>query len=146
MRTRTLLLLAVACGLAILLAGGIQLLRVSDRPSGTDDLAVGDTGRAGDLVVVVDEVSAGEGILFVDVTLSGVVAESIDDGFRLIVPGQAVAPRRDLAERTGRTPCRDATDAATSCTLAFDTAAVEGSVRVLLLRRGEDQVRWSLSG
>ena len=45
MRTRTLLLLAVTCGLAILVAGTVQLLRLAGQETETI-LAVGDAGTA----------------------------------------------------------------------------------------------------
>ena len=61
MRTRTLLLLAVVCGLAILVAGGIHLLRISGGESAdADDLAIGGvddpTGTDGFTLVVSGDV------------------------------------------------------------------------------------------
>ena len=51
MRTKTLLLLAVGCGLVILLAGGIQLLRVGGQEQSATLLGTGQPGKAGDVTV-----------------------------------------------------------------------------------------------
>ena len=143
MRTRTLLLLAVICGLAILVAGGIQLWRVGGDSSATDDLAVGDRAVAGDMVVTVVAADEVDGLMRVDVTLSGVDDPDGLDDFRLVVPGAALKPLS--AAQAGDGACLDVTVAAQSCSLVFGTAAVDGSARVLLVRRGEDQHRWTLA-
>ena len=143
MRTRTLLLLAVVCGLAILVAGGIQLWRVSDDSSASDDLAVGDRATAGDMVVTVVAAHEVDGLMRVDVTLSGVDDPDGLDDFRLVVPGAALQPL--AASQAGAGSCGAVTVAEQSCQLVFGTASVEGSARVLLVRRGEDQHRWTLS-
>lgn len=147
MRTRTLLLLAVACGLAILVAGGIQLLRVSDDNSSSDDLAVGDSAVAGDLTVTVLAADEADGFMRVEVRLGGVDDDAALGDFHLVVPGQALSPlSADQAEAgEGDTVCRTVTVAEQSCALVFGTASVDGSPRVLLLRRGEDQHRWILA-
>ncbi len=145
MRTRTLLLLAVACGLVILLAGGIQLLRVSgDVPRGAD-LSVGDTAQAGDMKVTVVSVDATDSTLEVDIRVGGVDDPAAIDGFRLIVPGAALAPFLPAgSDAASSDRCVAVTVVEQTCTLAFPTADVQGSARVLLLRRGEDQQRWVL--
>jgi hypothetical protein len=142
MKTRTLLLLAVAVGLVILVAGTIQLLRVSDRPSGTDDLAVGETARAGDLEVTVVSAVETSGVMRVQVRTSGVDDEAGFEGFRLIGIGAAV--RASESDATEPQPCVVLKEETQTCTLAFATEELEGSTRVLLVRRGEDQRRWSL--
>lgn len=144
MRTRTLLVLAVVCGLAILVAGSVQLLRLTGDADGSsaDDLAVGETASAGDLVVTV--ISAGEagGFMRVQVRLGGVDDPAAIDGFRLIAPGGAINP---LGVDAGDGACGAVTVAEHTCTLVFETASAGGTARVLLLRRGEDQRRWVLS-
>ncbi len=143
MRTRTLLLLAVVCGLAILVAGGIQLWRVGGDSSASDDLAVGDRAVAGDMVVTVVAADEVDGLMRVDVRLSGVDDPDGLDDFRLVVPGAALQPLS--AAQAGDGACRDVTVAEQSCSLVFGTEAVDGSARVLLVRRGEDQHRWTLA-
>jgi hypothetical protein len=143
MRTRTLLLLAVACGLAILIAGGIQLWRVTGDSSASDDLAVGDRAVAGDMVVTVVAAEEVDGLMRVDLTLSGVDDPAALDDFRLVVTGAALKPLP--AVQAGDGACAAVTVAEQSCSVVFGTAAVDGSARVLLVRRGEDQHRWTLA-
>jgi hypothetical protein len=143
MRTRTLLLLAVVCGLVILVAGSLQLLRVigdTDTPAG--DLAVGDSARAGDLDVTVLDADEADGLLRVNLRLEGVDDPAGLDGFRLIVSGELLAPL--TAEQAGDGACTSLTVEAQTCDLVFGTAEANGDVRVLLVRRGEDQHRWNL--
>jgi hypothetical protein len=142
MRTRTLLILATVCGLAILIAGGIQLIRVGG-DSGSDDLAVGDRAQAGDLTVRVLAASERDGLMRVEVELGGVADDGALDDFRLVVPGRAIAPL--AADGAGEGACRGVSVAPQRCALVFGTAEVEGSARVLLVRRGEDQHRWVLA-
>jgi hypothetical protein len=139
MRTRTLLLLAIGCGLAILLAGGIQLLRIANqRP--TPSLGVGDTGTAGDVEVVVESFRADEQFAVATVTLSGVDDPEGLSGFRLVAPGDTV--EYVPAEST----CDGITVAEVTCTLAFPAAELAGSDRQLVFRRAGEQVRWVLVG
>ena len=142
MKTRTLLLLAVAVGLLILVAGTIQLLRIDDERSSGDDLAVGDIARAGDLEVTVLDAEERDGVMRVEVRTSGVDDPTGFDDFALIGSGAVVEPTAPAA--VGDSACRAVTEAEQTCTLAFATAELDGSARVLLLRRGEDQRRWSL--
>jgi hypothetical protein len=143
MRTKTLLLLAIVCGLAILVAGGIQLLRVSDDKSSTGDLAIGDSATAADLDVTVVDADEHDGLMRVAIRVGGVDDAAALDGFRLVVPGAALEPLS--ADQAGDGACRRVTVAEQSCALVFGTAAVDGTPRVLLLRRGEDQRRWTLA-
>ena len=151
MRTRTLLMLAVFCGLAILVAGSVQLLRVSDDSGNASaDLFVGDAAAAGDMNVTVNAAGERDGVMRVEVTLSGVDDDDGLDGFRLLVPGNALAPLPSGVPGTGLSGtaddgCGGVTLAEQHCTLSFATTGVVGTPRVLLLRRGEDQQRWVLA-
>lgn len=144
MRTRTLLLLAIGCGLAILLAGGIQLLRLTgDQTSSTPQLKIGQTGSAGDLRITVVGAAETDGLMRVDVRLSGVDDAAGLDDFRLVVNGQLLEPLRPA--QAGDGACAELTTKEQTCALVFGTAGVDGTARVLLLRRGEDQLRWVLA-
>lgn len=136
MRTRTLLLLSVACGLAILLAGGLQLFRIAGNEPSTA-LAIGDTGTAGDAVVVVDGYSEVGGLAVVTVTVSGVDDADGIDGFRLRAPNDLVAPGPDST-------CGGLTIETTTCDLVFPAATLEATDRQLVLQRGEDRLVWNL--
>jgi hypothetical protein len=132
MRTRTLLLLAVLCGLAILVAGSVQLLRLTTDGSAVADLTIGDAASAGDLTVTVES----------QVRLGGVADDAGADGFRLVVPDGVLEPLP--VTQAGAGACGAITVEPQQCTLVFGTAAAHGTPRVLLLRRGEDQRRWTL--
>lgn len=135
------LLLAVVCGLAILVAGGIQLLRISGGESAdADDLAIGDSATAGDAEVTVLGAVEADGRLVVSLELGGVDDPTGTDGFTLVVSGDVLRP---LAPGDG--DCAGITVETATCDLRFDTSDVEGHTRILLLRRGEDQRRWALA-
>jgi hypothetical protein len=139
MRTRTLLLLAVACGLAILLAGGIRLLTISsdDDPA---DLKIGATGAAGDARVTVLSATESDERLVVTVRFSGVDDPDGINGFELLA-GSVIDP----ASATAPGQCRTLSLQPTTCDLVFDVADVVGTARVLRFHRGEQQVRWALA-
>ena len=63
--------------------------------------------------------------------------------FRLVVPGAALRP--SAADGADQVPsCAGTTVATQRCALTFDVSDVDGSSRVLLYRRGDEQVRWEL--
>lgn len=138
MRTRTLLLLAVSCGLAILVAGTIQLLRLAGQETETI-LAVGDTGAAGDARVRVDGYSEVDGVATVTVTLSGVDDPDGLEGFTLVGPGATVAPNQ-----RGDEACAGFTVEPVSCTLTFGVAEVQEGDRLLVFHRAAESARWKL--
>jgi hypothetical protein len=144
MRTRTLLLLAIGCGLAILLAGLFLLLRIDRADTPATRLAIGDTTQAGDLRVTVVAADEADDLMRVTVRIGGVDdAEAVDD-FRLVVSGALIEPLP--AVQAGAAACRAVTVEEQTCELVFGTAAVQGTARGLVLRRGEDQRRWDLAG
>lgn len=140
MRTRTLLLLAVTCGLAILVAGGVQLFRLANQDPPKPPLAIGETGTAGDVNVTVDDVVVTGTAIVVTVTLKGVDDPTGIDGFSLVAPNKRVAPATESDEAA----CTVLTVAPVTCTLNFPTDGLTGSARQLLFIRAEDQVRWKL--
>ena len=92
MKTRTLLLLSVACGLIILVAGGVKLLQVATDRTEVPVLSIGDSTRIGDMVVRVESITAvGEGAE-ARVVMSGVPGEVAVDGWRLLGDGEVVEP------------------------------------------------------
>ena len=139
MRTRTLLLLAVTCGLAVLLAGGIQLLRIANQEPSVA-LAVGDTASAGDAVVVVRDFTEADGRLVVAVTLSGVDDPEGLDGFTLVgVPAPV-----DVVPNGGAGSCTGFTVEPVECTLTFATTRFETADRLFLFIRADERARWRL--
>jgi hypothetical protein len=141
-RTRTLLLLAVACGLVILVAGVVQLLRIAsegdaDAKSFHD---VGEQVEVGDLDVVVKSFDERGDTATVSVTLGGVDDPDGSDEFRLVVPGESLSPTGDGADA-----CAATTVAPQACRLTFDVGDAAGGARILLYRRGDDVARWELA-
>jgi hypothetical protein len=127
-RTRTLLLLAVACGLAILVAGVVQLLRIANQDAAAAVVPIGDA------------VTERPGSVLVDVEIGGVDDADGSGAFRLNVSGQLHAPDAAAGNHCGATTVQ-----VQPCTLAFRLAADAGSSRVLLYQRGDERVRWDLA-
>jgi hypothetical protein len=126
--------------LAILIAGGVQLLRVGGQKESTQLLTVGEVGKAGDVTVSViapaqsDDATAH---LSVTVRIGGVDDANGFDGFTLIGPDKVA----DVESST----CPGITVAEAQCTLTFSTAEMKGSSRQLILRRADTQLRWVLT-
>ena len=137
MRTRTLLLLAIACGLVILLAGGIQLLRVGGQEQTAKVLATGEPGKAGDVTVELVSSTVKGSALVAVVHIGGVDDPEGLGGFTLVAPGKVVA----VASST----CAGVVVAGTDCSLTFDTAGMPGSSRQLIFHRADAQLRWVLA-
>lgn len=142
MKTRTLLLLSVASALAILLAGGVFLLQLSNESATVDEASFGEAVRVGDVEVTVaafEESADGAAVVTIDV--GGVDDIDAIDSFRMITGGVPLEPLR--APAAGR--CAEITVAEQRCDLAFDVSATDAPNRVLLLRRGDEQIRWNLA-
>ena len=141
-RTRTLLLLAVGCGLAILVAGVVQLLRVAGQDDPPVAATVGEPVRVGDLTVTV-----------VDYTEAGADGRGHDrDRAASTTPTAPTAsswshPARRSRRAEAMPPaCAGTTVAAQRCTLTYDLGdGAAGTSRVLLYRRGDEQVRWEMA-
>jgi hypothetical protein len=145
-RTRTLLLLAVACGAAILAAGVVLLWRIGQEDDTVAPSTVGEAVAIGDLTVVVERYDESGDDAFVTIEIGGVEDSDAAAGFRLVVPERALAPDRVRRPAGRPPPCGAATETPARCTLPFDLAGVEGSSRVLVYRRGDQQVSWDLTG
>lgn len=138
MKTRTLLLLAVTCGLAILVAGTVQLLRLAGQDT-AELKAIGAAGTAGDATVVVTAFEEADDVATVTVTLSGVDDPAGLEGFTLVGPGATTAPNQ-----RGAGVCTGFTVAPVTCTLTFGTVAMQGADRLLVFHRAAETVRWKL--
>lgn len=140
MKTRTLLLLSVATALAILLAGGILLVQLSSEADTVAPTSLGVPARVGDATVTVFGAAASGELYDVDVELGGVDDDDGLDGFRLVTGDERLAPLSAPAD--GR--CRGLTLEPQRCRLSFDISSVESSSRVLVMRRGDEQLNWQL--
>jgi hypothetical protein len=139
MKTRTLLLLALGCGLAILLAGGALLVRLAGQDEPEPPVALGVETAIGDLHVTV--VSAAEQpdsqMLTVELELGGVDDPDGAAGFELIASGRPIPPSK-------ASTCGTTTVEPSRCALVFDVSTADGESRVLRYRRGDEQARWDV--
>jgi hypothetical protein len=142
-RTRTLLLLAVACGLVILAAGVVQLLRIAtegDADADEEFHRLGESVDVGDLTVLVESFDEDGDTATLTVALGGVDDPDGADEFRLVVPGESLSPAGGGADACGATTVPTQT-----CRLTFDVGKAAGGARILLYRRGDDVARWELA-
>jgi hypothetical protein len=143
-RTRTLLLLAIACGVVILTAGVVQLLRVATEDDArTETAALGVAVDIGDLEVTVDDVAEAAGYVDVTITVGGVDDADGTDRFRLVV---ASPPALEPVDGGSVSPptCAATTVEPQQCRLRFQLPAEPGTSRVLNFRRGDEAVNWVL--
>ena len=144
-KTRTLLLLSVACGLLILLAGGVKLLQVASEEPEVEVLALGDSATIGDMTVSVLAVES-TGAVEISVSMEGVPGESALEGWRLLGDGrvsEALTTDVDRTESGAEVCSRDSKvpeAGALRCTVRF--AAVESIQAVAYVRAGE-QRQWA---
>jgi hypothetical protein len=137
MRTRTLLLLAIGCGLVILLAGGIQLLRVGGQQQTAKLLKAGQQGNAGDVTVELVSSSLGAGNLVAVVRIGGVDDPKGLDGFTLVGPGKVLP--------ISSSDCKGIVVDPVDCELTFATVGMNGTSRQLIFHRADEQLRWVLA-
>lgn len=155
MKTRTLLLLSVGCGLFILLAGGLKLLQVATDRTEVPVLEIGSAVQIGDMTVSVTRIIAdtpsspagedgslaGSGTL-VEITMTGVPGAPVIDDWRLLGDGKVFTASgasgdASFCESATRVP---QSDAVVQCTLRFP--AVETVQAVAYTRAGE-QRQWA---
>lgn len=141
MKTRTLLLLSVGTALMILIAGGVLLFQLSGEESTTEASPLGVAVQVGDAEVTVSGSELDGTLLHVDVEIGGVVDEQGIEAFTLVTGDQRLEPVTATAD--GR--CAGISEGSQTCTIDFDVSASEGTSRVLVVRRGEDQATWRLA-
>jgi hypothetical protein len=122
MSTRKLILTALLCGIAIMIAGGVKLFQVSSDESEVQVLALGTDAKLGDMTVSVTDIIDSTDALLVTVTMVGVDGAVAQEGWRLLAGGTV------------------SSTAPMSCTIAF--VRVDSSPVVAYLRAGE-QFQWS---
>jgi len=138
MSTRKLILTALLCGLAILIAGGIKLIQVANDEAKVEVLALGDVATLGDMTVSVLDIDRRAEATFVTVTMTGVdLTAGAADGWRLLADGRVQVPEAD-SEGNGCTTVAAAS--VTRCTVQFDPA--ESAPTVAYVRAGE-QRQWA---
>ena len=140
MKTRTLMLLALGCGVAIMLAGAVFLFQLTGQDDLAAPVAIGEAVTVGDMTVVVDDANESAGVLDVTVSIGGVDDADGAVPFRLIASGRPVGV--DPSHGTGA--CGATTATPVTCHVYFDVGGADGTSRVLFYERGDDQARWVL--
>ncbi|TDT17265.1 hypothetical protein BDK89_2873 [Ilumatobacter fluminis] len=140
-KTRTLLLLALACGLAIMLAGAVFLFQLAGQDDVSEAVPIGEPVDVGDLTIEVEAADEADGVLSVGIRIAGVDDPDGAAGFRLIASGRPIAP----VDTDAPDACAATTVAESVCVVRFDVSSADGSSRVLFYERGEEQARWVLS-
>lgn len=138
MKTRTLLLLALGCGLAIMMAGAVFLFRLTGETDVGAAVPVGERARVGDMWVAVERAEERGGALDVTVRIGGVDDPEGVSGFRLIASGRPLTP--EPGGDRGR--CAATTVADRQCVVRFDVSVADGESRVLFFERGDQSARW----
>ena len=141
MKTRTLLLLSVGTALMILLAGGVLLFQLSGQETTSQATPFGDEAAVGDARVTVLDAELVDDTLVVSMEIGGVDDADGIDSFRLVTGDRQLAP---LAPAEGDR-CDGITTAAQGCIVEFDVGEADGTSRVLIMRRGEEQATWRLA-
>ncbi len=141
MKTRTLLLLALGCGLAIMLAGAVFLFRLSTQEALADPIPLGELTTVGDMSVMVDSAVEQDGLLDITIVIGGVVDSDGATGFRLIASGRPLRAE-PYVESAGI--CAATSSVQQTCHVRFDVSSADGSSRVLFYERGDQQARWVL--
>ena len=141
MKTRNLLLLAVGCGLAILLAGGVKLFQIGSSDSPPPPLELGLPGTIGDMTVTPLHAELVGDTLSVAVELQGVDDPDGATSFWLAAAGSRLDPVPGAPDACSSTSAAEPT----RCTLTVAVTDVGGQ-RVLLCERTvserEDRLRW----
>ena len=150
MSTRKLILLALACGLAILVAGSVQLLRISD--GGTSLLSVGDSVELSSVTaqVLTREVTERDVRVTVRLSLAPSAAVSLSEplvGWSLLTGGLTEPLAAGPATGAKPVSCSDsAIEPGTTldCVLAFAVVPTEPETTLVTYRAVGEQVTWDL--
>jgi hypothetical protein len=142
--TRKLILLALACGLAILVAGSIQLFRITRTDNRVEVLEPGDTGKLpGAQATVHSSIVEGDRVV-VRVSLSTDELTGVDGGSFWLLQRAKDSSRPESVDGLDVPSCVGSTVTATEpldCALAF--RSLEGD-SYLAFRFGDRQVQWLL--
>ena len=142
MSTRKLIMAALLCGVAIMVAGGAKLALTLAERTEVVVLGFGEQARLGDMTVAVTDVSEVGTLTAVTVTMVGVDGADAREGWRLLAGGKVVSPVEPPRDSTaGAPPCVTTSETEQiRCTVWFPAA--EGTATVAYLRAGT-QRQWS---
>ena len=135
MSTRKLILTALICGLAIMVAGGTKLFQMATEEAKAVVYSLGTTKTLSDMTVSVKDVRQDSDATLVTVTMVGVEGGNATEGWRLLAGGEVISP---LLSKSDCQPTT--TDVVQTCTVGFPEST--GSVTVAYLRAGQ-QSQWA---
>ena len=139
MSTRKLILTALICGMAIMLAGGIKVFQVITTDETAEVLELGTDSRVSDMTVSVLAVEKETFGTIVRVRMSGVEGADGYEGWRILADGELAQPIMD--DESGPVPaCTTHVDEPVECALRF--VAAKGTVTVAYARAGR-QSQWA---
>lgn len=138
MKTRTLILWSLVCGVIILVAGSIKLFQVSSDDATVEFLAFGESATVADMVVAVESVESAGEVTLVSVTMNGPDGADAREGWRVVAGDRVLAPV-DSAVAEGN-DCTTVSATPVTCVVAF--AVGDESFVVAYLRAG-DQRQWA---
>jgi hypothetical protein len=140
MRTKTLIMWSLVCGVVILAAGGFKLLQIAADDATVEFLAAGVEAEVGGATVAAVSLRDEPGATYVTVSMAGVDAGDAVASWRLLALGVVHQPGSVAAADGG--PCAATVQSSATCVLEFP--ATEG-VRTVAFLRGGVQRQWTLS-
>ena len=139
MSTRKLILTALMCGLAIMLAGGVKLFQTANNDKKVEILAVGQEAVLGDMTVSVKAIIQGDQETIVTVQMMGVDGADAREGWRLLTGSTVLQPAKQTSQ-SGVSCGTVSVDIPVQCDVVF--APTTGRITVAYLRSGL-QRQWS---
>jgi hypothetical protein len=143
MSTRKLILTALVCGIAIVLAGGIKLFQVARDTTKVTVLGLGDPATLGDMTVSVLGVTSQADRTVVTVSMAGIDGADAVEGWRMLSGGKVTEVAPQPWTGVDAPACSTTTVTGGKCSLVFGSSA--GTVTVAYLRAGQ-QSQWSNAG
>jgi len=138
MSTRKLILTALVCGLAIVVAGGIKLFQVASDTKQVEVLNLGTSAKLADMTVSVDAIDQSSEVTLATVTMVGVDDANASEGWRLLAGGTVRSPIQvdDLENACSVT----SEVSPVTCVVAFEPT--DGSPTIAYIRGGA-QSQWA---
>ena len=142
MSTRKLIVLALLCGLAILVAGGIQLFRIA----GTDDrtvevLAEGEAATVGTVTITVEGSEQDGAVIRARVRMSAPDETTVPLSSFTLLAGGRLHPALDTDSADSCPSPVAVGSAPTSCAVAFEG---DDGTATLAFSRDDEQAQWRL--
>jgi hypothetical protein len=135
MSTRKLILTALICGLAIMVAGGTKLFQMATEEATAVVYSLGTSQTLADMTVSVKDVQQTSDATQVTVTMVGVEGGNAVEGWRLLAGGEVISPLLSKSDCPATI-----SDVMQTCVVGFPPTS--GSVTVAYLRAGQ-QSQWA---